>query len=213
MLVKSLYKYKSISGDSFKYTQDIFLNKRIYLPPALQLNDPTEGLFTLELEDKNNSWTGYANQYYIDATKRLGVFSLSETNNNILMWAHYADNHTGICIEFNVSQQSSVFHDIQKITYSDKLPHIKRNQNENEVLRQGLLNKTSDWSYEAEWRLISKANKFYPINNEITTVIVGARISNDNLNWVKYWIKDNPQVSLKKCIFSKTEYKVNIADL
>lgn len=33
----------------------------------------------------------------------VGVFSLSETCSNELMWAHYGDNHKGIVFGFNTS--------------------------------------------------------------------------------------------------------------
>jgi len=129
------------------------------------------------------------------------------------MWSHYALNHTGICIEFDISKANSILSKAHKVSYSNKLPHFKRNQNEDEIIISGLLNKTSDWNYEAEWRLIDTANKFYPIDDEILSVIVGARISKDDLEWVKYWIKDRPDVLLKKCTFSSREYKLDISDL
>ncbi|WP_164979447.1 DUF2971 domain-containing protein [Pseudomonas sp. DTU12.3] len=31
---------------------------------------------------------------------RVGIYSLSQVNNEILMWSHYADNHKGFCIGF-----------------------------------------------------------------------------------------------------------------
>lgn len=31
---------------------------------------------------------------------RIGIYSLSQVNNEILMWSHYADNHKGFCIGY-----------------------------------------------------------------------------------------------------------------
>ena len=33
-----------------------------------------------------------------------GVLSLSEQWNSVLMWSHYADNHRGMCIEFDTTE-------------------------------------------------------------------------------------------------------------
>jgi len=35
-----------------------------------------------------------------------GVFCLSEINNNILMWSHYAEDHKGFCVEFEALDKS-----------------------------------------------------------------------------------------------------------
>ncbi|MCK4783807.1 MAG: DUF2971 domain-containing protein, partial [Desulfobacteraceae bacterium] len=34
--------------------------------------------------------------------KMLGVYCCSEKRDNILMWAHYAKQHTGFCLEFDI---------------------------------------------------------------------------------------------------------------
>nr|WP_315415180.1 DUF2971 domain-containing protein [uncultured Pseudomonas sp.] len=36
-----------------------------------------------------------------ETLERVGIYSLSKVNNEILMWSHYADNHKGFCIEFD----------------------------------------------------------------------------------------------------------------
>ena len=51
---EKLYKYRSLSGDSFKYTMDILLNNRIYMPSRKSLNDPFEGVQNINLGMSGN---------------------------------------------------------------------------------------------------------------------------------------------------------------
>src|SRR5690606_23599589 len=46
-----------------------------------------------------------------------GIFSLSKTNDNILMWSHYAKNHTGIVIEFDVLEDIDFFTTPLNVSY------------------------------------------------------------------------------------------------
>lgn len=52
------------------------------------LNDPCEGNF--HLDDNHPPLQEYPH------LKKLTVCCLTKTNNNLMMWAHYADNHRGI---------------------------------------------------------------------------------------------------------------------
>lgn len=40
----------------------------------------------------------------VDSRKNIFVRSLTEVNDSILMWSHYAKNHTGICVELDIDQ-------------------------------------------------------------------------------------------------------------
>ena len=52
---------------------------------------------------------------------------LTENPNSILMWSHYADKHTGFCIEYNFNQaDSSITDHLVKVKYSNKLVHLKK---------------------------------------------------------------------------------------
>ena len=44
---KKIYKYRSLVGDAFKYTQAIFSRRQIYLANVNQFHDPFEGKFRL----------------------------------------------------------------------------------------------------------------------------------------------------------------------
>ena len=37
----------------------------------------------------------------------VGVFSLTEDPKNICMWAHYANNHQGVCLEIEIPKDTS----------------------------------------------------------------------------------------------------------
>ena len=93
----------------------------------------------------------------------LGILSLAERPDNLLMWSHYAQHHTGFVIEFD--EQHSYFkqtsaalynHDpqvLQKVRYSDRRPHI-RSLKDFKQRASWYLIKSKDWRYEQEWRMI-----------------------------------------------------------
>lgn len=107
-----------------------------------------------------------------EEVRRGGVLSLSGKFDNTTMWSHYADNHQGICIEyepalFNGAQD---IHKIcSKVNYMDKkdisfniyelYAKCSNNQNKNQfdkLLKELALTKSDDWKYEEEWRLFHK---------------------------------------------------------
>ena len=53
---------------------------------------------------------------------------LSETPSSILMWSHYAMNHTGFCVEYDFNNLSAENHYIlehlEKVNYTDQLPSL-----------------------------------------------------------------------------------------
>lgn len=98
---------------------------------------------------------------------KLGCTCFSKTNNHILMWAHYANGHKGMCLEFDATK--APFNGAFEVTYSEKFPPInpiKILTNSVEILNREavkpLLTKYECWKYEEEWRLFHKEpNKLY----------------------------------------------------
>src|SRR5438270_10833196 len=105
MLPHYLYKYRSLSGESFRYTQSILTRNIVYLASVAAFNDPFEGHFKLVMppetlieQRQNEAW---ANQQANSRVRNeAAVLSLTERRDGVLMWSHYADHHRGICIEF-----------------------------------------------------------------------------------------------------------------
>ena len=55
-----------------------------------------------------------------------GVISFSSIKDDILMWAHYAGGHNGVCIEFRCTDKSYIdfFRQANSVQYKEKLPKI-----------------------------------------------------------------------------------------
>jgi hypothetical protein len=91
---------------------------------------------------------------------RFGLACFSETNENVLMWAHYASNYSGICIEYSaldliagLPREASVV----RMAYVDELPEISQNEarNAGDAAVYILSQKKSNWAYEREWRVLA----------------------------------------------------------
>jgi hypothetical protein len=109
------------------------------------------------------------------------VFCVSEPNNNQLMWAHYAANHTGFCTGYVCPVRIWNPRIIDKVNYVEVPPTITDWQlieDPGGVRRDLVLTKPNQWSYEAEWRIA-----FAGINGLLDNllpyreVIFGARTS------------------------------------
>jgi hypothetical protein len=84
-----------------------------------------------------------------------GVLCLAERPSNLLMWAHYADNHRGICLGFNASDTNPFFGRALKVTYSQTYPTVNLFRDSRDSYHETItLTKSDHWEYEQEWRII-----------------------------------------------------------
>lgn len=92
---------------------------RLNVMPELTEEDFKSFLNSNELRDYHSN-----NHVQISHFDRHGALSLTRKNNNISMWAYYADNHKGYCVEFELD-----FNHLRKTTLieSKKLDEFIKN--------------------------------------------------------------------------------------
>jgi Protein of unknown function (DUF2971) len=109
-----------------------------------------------------------------------GISCFSETNDNELMWAHYAENYAGLCVEYSagvIEQGQNTNHGWVRVIYGDEPPQFNAEQLMNYVqaARTILLHKKSSWAYEREWRLVGPAGKTVFSNQPVRAIYFGSR--------------------------------------
>lgn len=131
----------------------------------------------------------------------LSVCCFSKNNNNILMWSHYANDHKGVCLEFDVpDDDKDLKKDLIEVVYNNELTvidNIKRDEKGHVKIRMDtdgkfLKTKFKHWEYEEELRKYIKCkeeNKSgkeeYYIGN-LTAIYFGKNTSNDDIGLVKH---------------------------
>jgi DUF2971 family protein len=93
-------------------------------------------------------------QEYNAAIGAIGISCFCQDKQNLLLWAHYADKHTGVCLAFDTSADTEFFSLLKKVKYADRYPVFQYIENKNMVLENLLLKKSRQWKYEQEIRLI-----------------------------------------------------------
>ena len=122
---------------------------------------------------------------FVSLIQDIGVISLSELDDHILMWSHYADQHQGFCVEYNRDKNNSLgSRKTLPVRYTTKLPIFTlqdlitgSKNSRREYLRSLVLSKANEWNYEREWRYIDEnGNRTINLNSRITAIIFGARM-------------------------------------
>lgn len=179
----SLFKYTST-----KFLEDKILYDKIYLPKLEELNDPIEGYIAFnepklqetvigmikensdsekwsdELLDRVYNHVIYEENFFEIKSKEFtdfySVICLTEKNRNYPMWAHYADDYNGICIEYDLkdSKRDDLIWMCYPIRYVDEPDKINSESKylvqDDVIYHEHLLKKPTDWKYEKEWRII-----------------------------------------------------------
>lgn len=126
--------------------------------------------------------------------KKMGVFCLAETINSVLMWSHYAANHSGIALKFNLKyRHAEALLPIWKVNYQPIRPvitdmHVAIQER---PLADALAIKADFWHYEQEWRVMKadKAGAILPFDrNVITDIVLGAKCTSENERSVRKMI-------------------------
>jgi hypothetical protein len=89
--------------------------------------------------------------------RHLGVFTAGKKWDSILMWSHYAENHTGFCVGFwsNKLANPNIFgsHGFVKYSKDDTYPSISPLEHTISKITKQTFYKSKDWEYESEYRL------------------------------------------------------------
>ncbi|HHQ4900611.1 TPA: DUF2971 domain-containing protein [Aeromonas veronii] len=213
--MKSIYKYMDFLGIEY------FDNPTARISVIQELNDPFEHDLSASIANLINNHTKAINnvrlesgqnkvsedevkKYIFNAQRGLGVISFSETNRNLLMWAHYANNHSGICIEVEKDWSESKeklsktpSHDLHRFTrvqYDTRRVDFSEIRSEDYTDIDGIILdlyvkqltlKSDEWMYEKEHRNIMSIFEadYIKIKN-------GAKLSKATSNKLNSFIKE-----------------------
>lgn len=138
--------------------------------------DPFDFLGFLKNEFKKTS-SVYC---FANLVENLGLVSFSKNRHDPQMWSYYAGNHYSFCVEYDTSLfvQSPKLQ-LKEIEYSISLPtKLVDSQISEEKLVEQILVKSSHWTHEAEYRLISldTRNSLIASPFKITGICSGLRM-------------------------------------
>ncbi len=201
---KTLYKYLS-AENALKTLETL----KIKITKPKELNDPYEIVPSLSNVSEK------LKKILIDLTsemkKRTAIYCLSGNELNNLMWAHYANNYSGICIGFNSKLLEKinlyeVIYDVSRPTIDEKIIQNRIRDEAMKYILKLMLTKSYKWKDEKEFRFlfdldeeeITRTIILEKINIIcINEIIIGPRISIDDLKELKS--------ILEKPIFSHIE--------
>ena len=148
--------------------------RRLKISRIDALNDPFEFLGA-EVSDPERR--AVLNRVKTSLSEKNGLLCFSKNWHNPVQWAHYANNHRGLCLGFDISDRLP-----GQVSYVNSRFHWGTEVDES-FMRQLLFTKFVHWSYEDEYRMYTDLkdheNGLYYANFsedlQIKVIIVGAR--------------------------------------
>lgn len=221
---KILYNY-SLLDEKEKgiYVEKILSNKK------LDFNDqgmPIPYEWRIQLINmlmENDNFQSWAESFEIKLIDKIvGIVSCSLDWKNVLMWSHYANNHTGYCIGLRENK----FRKSGKISYGGKVmyptsnsfPNVHPVMDQDESFYKKFFIKSRDWKYEKEYRLLNiipphksdnpQARILSFDSDYIEDVTLGLKISEkDRLEIIDLCVSQG--IKVYQAVAKKFEFEVN----
>lgn len=210
--VAMLYRYRPINNFFWQMLE----TRKMFSPKAIALNDPFE--FAFHWAEKAIGGIPLIPAEVAkthEDMRQMRVLCFSQIRDSILMWSHYADSHKGVCLGFERNSDP----DNGLGNYGVCIPVVYRSDNSLQSFRpleldhkatsKILTTKSLAWSYEHEWRLISKPDSpeiDYPA--PLREVIFGLWTTNDDQTRIKSLLGDS--VAYFKTTMSERYYVLNV---
>lgn len=201
-----LYKYRALTAHSL----GALINNTLWFAKPSSFNDPYDcaisvdesrraesilavmGIADSAADDQNNE--ELAKQVAKSApafdqfranilmhSQGIGICSFSELSDHMLMWAHYANNHKGLVVEYACTPDLELQHGLAAVDYQLEVPSLLATDFSPEKSRVAgdrlWQTKAKCWEYEKEWRImIPKGDKVHRSPLAIKSVIFGAKM-------------------------------------
>ena len=258
-----LYKYSSINNKLLNSLKESY----IYFSNPSNFNDPFDCSFKSYFINKKNGYINYLEEIIYDNELNInfssddlveyldnylkrnplsenilkmnlyGIACFTKMRDNILLWSHYANSHTGICLEyeFNNDNSFSIKHQIQdelefdeyydlnhkgftliNVDYHRKnlIPKYTVDKDESKSIDalRVFSTKSYDWKYEQEVRAINlQAGAFQIPKKWLTGIIYGCRTKEKDIQKInKTVLEYNYDIKLYRAVEDTKQYSLNI---
>lgn len=188
-----LYRYRPLDDALLDRELGALRDSYLYAPPFSAMNDPMEAFYEM----------GGAGDWLVDAVfqgagkkisdlyamlddmiGRFALVSFSSTHENLPMWAYYASNFAGMCLEFDAPKlaigdfQNEALREVGyarnalgPLSFAD----LANGKLEEAVIAR-ITRKRLEWSHEKEWRFVTgEVGPKHYLDNALTKVFLGPR--------------------------------------
>lgn len=200
-----LYRYFGLQKEEhFQWLSDLLVEGKCFFPKAAGFNDPNEFRFQFRAPDDKGvieatwksdnpgkakeefeewysttsikSWHLYMEpMFQQNFLNRYGVVCFSHSADNPTMWAHYAANHSGICVGFDENELGEIpgVHFSCDVNYQQALPIVRYfGEDLEDILHKIFFFKCHDWKYEREFRLVAPADSTLLLNPSLIREVI-----------------------------------------
>ena len=128
----------------------------------------------------------------ISFREKLGIYSLSQTFNDEVLWAHYGNSHKGFCIEYDLDILLEDYEHYFSVTYSEKpadigIPDVANNS---QIFKKIVGHKSSRWKYEQEIRILTDKYGTSQYNYKaLKSIYFGLKMDNEQKFEIKNRLK------------------------
>ena len=147
-----------------------------------------------------------------------GIYCLTPFPKSTLMWSHYANDHKGICLEFD--KHNPLIEKARPVNYCRAYPEWTLKALLNNPLPI-VLTKSMDWCYEREFRLIASPFVDGPLQMDgsfvalpdgaLTAIIVGCE--NTDFDEIKAMVDEHaPGLAIKRASLVPFQFELTISD-
>jgi hypothetical protein len=140
------------------------------------------------------------------------VYSLSKRPDNPALWAKYAGNHSGYCLEFR--NEGLLFACAKEVTYGDATEMDVLNPEH----RSGywFFCKRQEWSNEEEVRLVLQRGKGSKVKidpNWLTRLILGKDMADDHQKTIREWAKQRkPELAVVNAHYDELNQMLRLSE-
>lgn len=152
-----LFRYRNASINTLAELAE----EKAWFSRYRELNDPFEG-----------AYVNLSGEESLDAMiQQFRVCCFSASHDSLLLWAHYADNHRGMCLEYEISEEAFrsqffpvKYSSVQPVLngvprYPAGTPHAGKLSFHIDRECAIFLTKSKDWSHEREYRTLRLATQ------------------------------------------------------
>lgn len=135
------------------------------------------------------------------------IYSMSKRPDNMALWAKYADNNKGYCLEFSNRGFFSAAREVDYANTTDFDP-----TDPDQINAYFLFEKTLDWQTEEEVRLVTPRGAKSIMNFDpklLTKLIIGQHMSDANIKTIQKWANlRSPRLPLVRAEYDTIEHKL-----